>query len=87
MRPIADPRESFNVRFGASYLAEEALDLRFYLWNRDPTGDEFLYRALDVADRSVRVCLLIGDIHHADRDDTSEPISAPPVNLFDSVAF
>lgn len=65
---LANSRQAFNARFGFASLAEKTLDLQYYLWKGDLTGQLLLYRALDAADRGVQVRILIDDIYHSGRD-------------------
>jgi len=78
VRLLSDPREAFRARFGFAALAERSLDLQYYLWKGDTTGLLLLYRALQAADRGVRVRLLIDDIYHSGRDATYAAIDAHP---------
>ena len=68
VRLLSHPREAFRARFGFAALAERTLDLQYYLWKGDLTGQLLLYRALQAADRGVQVRILIDDIYHAGRD-------------------
>lgn len=68
MRLISHPREAFRARFGFAALAEKSLDPQYYLWKGDLTGQLLIYRALQAADRGVKVRLLIDDIFHSGRD-------------------
>jgi putative cardiolipin synthase len=63
------PEEAFRARFYIASLAEQSLDLQYYLWKDDLAGALLLWAALDAADRGVRVRFLIDDIYHAGRDD------------------
>jgi putative cardiolipin synthase len=78
VRLLAHPREAFRVRFGAAYLAQKSLDLQYYLWKGDLTGQLLLYRALEAADRGVHVRILIDDIYHSGRDVTYAIIDSHP---------
>jgi putative cardiolipin synthase len=78
VRLLANPREAFQARFGFAYLAEETLDLQYYLWKGDLTGQLLLYRALDAADRGVKVRILIDDIYHSGRDKTYMALDTHP---------
>ena len=49
------PRTAFRTRIGLASLAEQTLDLQYYLWKGDTTGSLLLHRALQAADRGVRV--------------------------------
>ena len=78
VRLVPDPRDAFKVRYGLAALAEHTLDLQYYLWKGDLTGRLLLWRALQAADRGVRVRLLIDDIYHKGRDLTYAHINAHP---------
>jgi len=62
VRLISNPREAFRARFGFAALAEKSLDLQYYLWKGDLTGQLLIYRALQAADRGVRVRILTNSI-------------------------
>ena len=78
VRLLANPREAFQTRFGAAYLAEKSLDLQYYLWKGDLTGSLLLYQALAAADRGVHVRILIDDIYHSGRDNNYAAIDSHP---------
>jgi len=78
VRLLADPKQAFQTRFGAAYLAEKSLDLQYYLWKGDLTGSLLLYRAVEAADRGVHVRILIDDIYHSGRDVTYATIDSHP---------
>jgi putative cardiolipin synthase len=59
-------------------LAEKTLDLQYYLWKGDLAGQLLLWRALQAADRGVRVRFLIDDIYHANRDDVYALLDTHP---------
>ena len=75
---LSDPRAAFHARFGFAGLAEKTLDLQYYLWKGDLTGRLLLYRALQAADRGVKVRILIDDIYHSGRDDIYAAIALHP---------
>jgi putative cardiolipin synthase len=72
------PKEAFRARFGAAHLAEKSLDMQYYLWKSDLTGQLLLYRALEAADRGVHVRILIDDIYHSGRDNNYAAIDSHP---------
>jgi putative cardiolipin synthase len=78
VRLLAHPREAFRARFGFAALAEKSLDLQYYLWKSDLTGQLLLYRALEAADRGVQVRILIDDIYHSGRDNNYGAIDSHP---------
>lgn len=66
---LAEPESAFTTRFAIANLAEETLDLQYYLWKGDLAGGLLMWAALDAADRGVQVRFLIDDIYHSGRDD------------------
>jgi putative cardiolipin synthase len=78
VRLISNPKEAFRARFGFAALAEKSLDLQYYLWKDDLTGQLLIYRALQAADRGVHVRLLIDDIFHSGRDISYGAIDTHP---------
>jgi len=78
VRLLDHPREAFRTRFGFAGIAEKTLDLQYYLWKGDLTGQLLLYRALQAADRGVQVRLLIDDIYHSGRDEAYATIDTHP---------
>ena len=78
VRLLSHPREAFRARFGFAALAEKTLDMQYYLWKGDLTGQLLLFRALQAADRGVKVRLLIDDIFHSGRDLSYAAIDSHP---------
>jgi len=78
VRLISNPKEAFRARFGFAALAEKSLDLQYYLWKDDLTGQLLIFRALQAADRGVHVRLLIDDIIHSGRDISYGAIDTHP---------
>jgi putative cardiolipin synthase len=75
---LARPDEAFITRFAIAGLAERTLDLQYYLWKGDLAGQLLLWRALEAADRGVRVRFLIDDIYHSGRDDVYALVDTHP---------
>jgi len=78
VRLLSHPREAFRARFGSAALAEKSLDLQYYLWKGDLTGQLLLFRALEAADRGVHVRILLDDIYHTGRDNNYAAIDSHP---------
>ena len=78
VRLISQPKEAFRARFAFAALAEKSLDLQYYLWKGDLTGQLLIYRALQAADRGVHVRILIDDIYHSGRDISYGAIDTHP---------
>jgi putative cardiolipin synthase len=86
---LADAGEAFNTRFAIASFAQETLDMQYYLWKGDLVGQLLLWRALEAADRGVRVRFLIDDIYHSGRDESYASLDAHPnfeVRIFNPMA-
>lgn len=66
---LADPSEAFGARFAIAAFAEKTLDMQYFLWKGDLSGQLLLWRVLEAADRGVKVRFLIDDISHPGRDE------------------
>ena len=69
-------------------LAEETLDLQYYVWKADISGDFLLERIIRAADRGVRVRLLVDDFPLMGADRAVAALSQHPgieVRLFNPV--
>lgn len=86
---LADPNEAFAARFAIAGFAEKTLDVQYYLWKGDLAGNLLAWRALEAADRGVRVRFLIDDIFHSDRDQAYALLDTHPnfqVRVFNPMA-
>jgi putative cardiolipin synthase len=86
---LSDPFEAFSTRFAIAAFAEKTLDMQYYLWKGDLAGQLLMWRALEAADRGVRVRFLIDDIYHSGRDDTYALLDTHPnfeVRVFNPMA-
>ena len=75
---LSDPGEAFSTRFAIAGFAEKTLDMQYYLWKGDLAGQLLMWRALEAADRGVRVRFLIDDIYHSGRDDVYALLDTHP---------
>lgn len=75
---LHDPLLALQVRLGLALKASRTLDLQYYLWKGDLSGTLLLHRAVEAADRGVRVRLLIDDIYHSGRDEVYAALDAHP---------
>jgi putative cardiolipin synthase len=75
---LADPTEAFSTRFAIAAFAEKTLDMQYYLWKGDLAGQLLMWRALEAADRGVRVRFLIDDIYHSGRDEIYSMLDSHP---------
>jgi len=86
---LANPGEAFSTRFAIAAFAEKTLDMQYYLWKGDLSGQLLMWRALQAADRGVRVRFLIDDIYHSGRDETYALLNSHPnfeVRVFNPMA-
>lgn len=58
---LDDPWESFAARVALARAAERTLDVQYYIWQGDTTGQLLMQALLEAAQRGVRVRLLIDD--------------------------
>ena len=66
-------------------MAEETLDMQYFIWKDDASGDLLLDRVIKAADRGVRVRILVDDIYIIGADRTVAALSQHPniqVRLF-----
>ena len=67
--------------------ARYSLDIQYYLWYGDDSGELVFKRVMDAARRGVRVRLITDDVLLASEDETIAVINAQPnveVRLFRS---
>lgn len=86
---LANAGEAFRTRFAIASLAQETLDMQYYLWKGDLVGQLLMWQALDAADRGVRVRFLIDDIFHSGRDRVYALLDSHPhfeVRVFNPMA-
>ena len=86
---LAQPDRAFQTRFAVASLAQKSLDLQYYLWKGDLAGQLLAWRALQAADRGVRVRFLIDDIYHSGRDEVYALLDSHPnfeVRVFNPMA-
>jgi len=86
---LANPGEAFSTRFAIAAFAEKTLDMQYYLWKGDLSGQLLMWRALQAADRGVRVRFLIDDIFHSLSDEVYAMLDSHPnfeVRVFNPMA-
>lgn len=85
MTLLADNLDAFTVRAASARAAGRSLDLQYYIWNHDFTGNLLGYEVLRAADRGVRVRLLLDDMTAHGKDSHLAALDAHPnieVRLF-----
>ncbi len=61
-RLVREGPEAFAIRAHTALVAGRSLDVQTYIWNDDATGAFLAYRAIEAADRGVKVRLLVDDM-------------------------
>jgi putative cardiolipin synthase len=87
---LTDPRDAFAARVLLAGAADRSLDVQYYIWHGDTTG-QLLFEALwDAAERGVRVRLLLDDNGTSGLDHTIAALDAHPnieVRLYNPFAM
>ncbi|MFC3815989.1 phospholipase D family protein [Lysobacter sp. GCM10012299] len=65
---INDNLDAFAVRALSAGVAGRSLDLQYYIWKPDLTGNLIVHEILRAADRGVRVRLLLDDLNAHKKD-------------------
>nr|WP_232062058.1 phospholipase D family protein [Variovorax sp. PBS-H4] len=87
--PLIDAREAFAARMALAQTAQRSLDMQYYIWRGDTTGQLLFEAAWAAAERGVRVRLLIDDNNTSGLDGTLAVLDAHPnleVRLFNPFA-
>lgn len=87
--PLIDAGEAFAARMALAQAAERSLDMQYYIWRGDTTGQLLLEAAWAAAERGVRVRLLLDDNNTGGLDGTLAVLDAHPkleVRLFNPFA-
>lgn len=83
--PLSNAREAFAARILLTRAAERSLDLQYYIWHDDTTG-QFLFDAVwQAAERGVRIRMLLDDATTKGLDATIATLGSHPniqVRLF-----
>lgn len=86
---LSEGTEAFAARIAMIRLAEKTVDLQYYIWAPDETGNMLKTELLQAADRGVRVRLLLDDIGHSAKDPVLLALHKHPnieVKLFNPIA-
>ena len=59
--PLSDSHDSFAARASLIQAAEHTLDLQYYIWHNDASGQLLAHGLMQAADRGVKVRLLLDD--------------------------
>ena len=85
---LGNNAEALRWRLLLADMAEETLDMQYYVWKGDASADLLLKRVLQAADRGVRIRLLVDDITLMGSDAAVAALSRHPrieVRLFNPV--
>ena len=81
---------AFQTRIAMIRLAEQSIDVQYYIWDADTTGGIMALELLDAANRGVRVRALIDDSTQSGRDNALLAYNAHPnieVRVFNPFAY
>jgi putative cardiolipin synthase len=78
IHPLSVAEDAFAARIVLTRYADRSLDLQYYIWHGDTTG-QLLWEAIwNAADRGVRVRLLLDDANTGGLDATLATLDAHP---------
>jgi putative cardiolipin synthase len=83
--PLPEALDAFAARVHLARAAERSLDIQYYIWSNDTTGNLLFRELRSAADRGVRVRVLLDDNNTAGLDATLAVLDAHPnieVRLF-----
>jgi cardiolipin synthase C len=78
LRLISDASDALLVRIALADRAVHTLDVQYYMFHSDATGQLLAQRLLAAADRGVRVRLLLDDLHVAGNDAVLRSLDGHP---------
>ncbi|GAA4339653.1 phospholipase D family protein [Variovorax defluvii] len=87
--PLVEPEDAFAARVVLAHAAERSLDLQYYIWRGDTTGQLLFEAAWSAAERGVRVRILVDDNNTPGLDPALAVLDAHPrieVRLFNPFA-
>lgn len=76
---VSDGVEAFVARASSARAAKHTLDLQYYIWKGDLTGQLLAREALHAADRGVRVRILLDDMQGLGQEFSLSPLVAHPM--------
>ncbi|WP_162454722.1 phospholipase D-like domain-containing protein [Pseudoxanthomonas kalamensis] len=88
-RLVSSGAEAYALRAYSARVAEQNLDIQTYIWHDDLTGRLLARRALDAADRGVRVRILVDDLDARAKNRGFAALDAHPrieVRLYNPMA-
>lgn len=88
-RLVSSGAEAYALRAYSAQAATRSLDIQTYIWHDDLTGRLIALRALQAADRGVRVRILVDDLDARDKNAAFAALDAHPhveVRLYNPLA-
>ncbi|MBK0032778.1 phospholipase D family protein [Erwinia sp. S43] len=88
--PLAEGLDAFAARYLLIAMAEKTLDIQYYIWENDMSGQLLFSAVLEAARRGVRVRLLLDDNNTLGLDKTLSALNSHPnidVRLFNPFSF
>jgi len=89
IHPLQNAEDAFAARIGLARQAQRTLDLQYYIWHGDTTGQLMFEAVWQAAERGVRVRLLLDDANTSGLDPTLAALDAHPnieIRLFNPFA-
>ena len=77
-RLVREGPEAFAIRAHTALMAGRSLDVQTYIWKDDATGAFLAYRAIEAADRGVKVRLLVDDMDARGKNYKFAALAAHP---------
>ncbi|MBS7791324.1 phospholipase D family protein [Roseococcus sp. SDR] len=87
---LPDAAAAFAIRAASARAAGRSLDLQYYMWRGDVTGQLLACEVLAAADRGVKVRLLLDDVYALGRERSLAALDAHPrieVRLFNGTRW
>ena len=72
---LSDSTDAFVARFALATIAKKTLDIQYYIYHSDASGQYLAYAILKAADRGVKVRILVDDINLSGRDSRMKMMS------------
>ncbi|MCH8497158.1 MAG: phospholipase D family protein [Marinobacter sp.] len=61
-RLLYDGAEAFSARLQSARLAQQHLNIQYYIWRDDKAGQRLVYELINAAERGVKVSVLLDDM-------------------------
>ncbi|WP_254890623.1 phospholipase D family protein, partial [Cronobacter sakazakii] len=90
LHPLDDSLDAFAARYLLAEMAEQTIDVQYYIWEDDMSGRLLFGALLAAARRGVRVRILLDDNNTVGMDSTLRLLNAHPnieIRLFNPFSF